>query len=178
MRIQYLITSIVWFGQFSSWPRMASRAFAGLVLGLGLSGCGETQNERASREAYWGRAEAAQRSIGAMTTEQVKIVREKLAEMKFPARGSTIARMLPATLKPHPRLFDDAMTTNSAGQSGGSVVDYWLNQYTVIRVGTVYYAQGEPREEWYEILSAEQAYAAGVLRSPNGAASITIKEAK
>lgn len=40
-------------------------------------------------------------------------------------------------------------------------MDYWLNQSTVLRVGRVYYDNGQDhfeREEWYELMSPKKAF--------------------
>ena len=132
-----------------------------------LAGCIESKEDRESRLTYWPNDEIAARYVGKMTADEVAVFRSKLSQTKFPAPASTLAKMLPPTLEPYGRLFVDgkdfmrgATGVGTYNPIGGNVVDYWLNKDTVLRVGTVYYYNGQDhfeREEWYELMDPKKA---------------------
>jgi len=143
------------------------------ILGLicfAIGGCMETKEDRESRLTYWPNKEVAARYVGKMTDDEVAVFRTKLSQTKFPAPAFTLARMLPPTLEPHGREFVDGKDfmrgTPSIGTYdpfGGNVSDYWLNENTVLRVGTVYYYNGQDhfeREEWCELMTPKKAFQA------------------
>lgn len=142
-----------------------------LLLGLfcfALIGCYESKEEREARLVYWPNEKVAARYVGKMTEDEVAVFRSKLSQTKFPAPAFTLARMLPSTLEPFGRIFVDGKDFMGGAPSvgtyhpiGGNVSDYWLNSNTVLRIGTVYYDNGQDhfeREEWYELMTPKRAF--------------------
>lgn len=132
-------------------------------------GCDETKEDRDARSVYWKADGLAARYVGKMTEDEVSVVRAKLSQTEFPAPQFTVPKMVPAELRPYGRTFVDRGRPDSVGRIGGNVMDYWLNERTVLRVGTVYYAKGEAhyeREEWFQMLTPKQAYSEEGKRWP------------
>jgi hypothetical protein len=136
-------------------------------------GCGESRGDREIRLDYWGQEAAEERVVGKMTDEEVEVVRAKLSQTKFPAPARTVAKILGVKFQPFGIVFEDRSSPDPAGRIGGNVMDYWLNAKTVLRVGSVYYSMGDIHsspEEWFQILTAKQAYSRKLARRPYGPA--------
>ena len=138
------------------------------LLCVAFAGCSAPSKEPDARTYYWMRTDGSARYMGTLTDDEVAAIRANLGKTEFPAPDGTIEKMLPSTLKPYPREFVDgksflggAPALGSFEPIGGNVMDYWLNQRTVLRVGTVYYYDGQDhfsREEWFELMTPDEAY--------------------
>ena len=117
---------------------------------------------------YWPNEDVAARLVGKMTDDEVAVIRTKLSQTEFPAPAFTISKILPTKIEAFGRTFVDgkdfmkgAASIGTFDPIGGNVSDYWLNQNTVLRVGTVYYYNGKEhfeREEWYELMTPKKAF--------------------
>jgi hypothetical protein len=122
---------------------------------------------------YWGLEAIEARFVGKMTDEEVEVVRAKLSQTQFPAPALTVGKILGAKIRPFGIIFWDRPRPDNLGRRGGNVMDYWLNAKTVLRVGSVYYSIGDVHsapEEWFQILTAKQAYSRKLARRPYGPA--------
>lgn len=136
-------------------------------------GCGESRGDREIRLDYWQVETTEARFVGKMTDEEVRVVRAKLSQTKFPAPAATVGKILGEKYRPFGIVFWDRPPPDNLGRTGGNVMDYWLNAKTVLRVGSVYYSIGgvhSSAEEWFQILTAKQAYSLKLARRPYGPA--------
>jgi hypothetical protein len=97
-------------------------------------------------------------TIGTFTTSEVELLRAKIATMRYPLPADTIAALLPPSLIPDTWTIYDWPGEDSLGRNGGRILDYWLNQDYVLRVGQAYYSPPHPgsKDEWAVIIRSSE----------------------
>jgi hypothetical protein len=92
--------------------------------------------------------------------QEVEALRAAIAQVAYPAKDGTVARLLPRPVEPMPIEFLDWMADEEKkGRIGGNIVEYWLNRDYVLKVATAYYTEGDDhpsREEWAVILTRKE----------------------
>jgi hypothetical protein len=101
-----------------------------------------------------------QPEYGSYNQEQVAALGIALTHVKYPAAEGTIRKLVANSLKPLAVEFVDHYNDQeNKGRLGGSVVEYWLNHETTLRIATAYYAVGAKHfnlEEWAVIMTKEE----------------------
>ena len=124
---------------------------------------GESKEMTQARERYGLIPASAALHVGQMTEAEVDILKAECRKIRFPAseRGSVINNLIPKTIRPKVVMIDDSLTKlGDQPRGGGMVVDYWLNESTVLRAGIAYGHTPEERSSyiWVKFIDAEHAY--------------------
>jgi len=150
------------------------RALVLAVVAVTAASCIRESPEIAkARDSYWGVPGIRAMHMGNMTEDRIAYLKSECGKIRFPTkmRDSVLVRLIPSRIKPRTVMIDDMF--GKAGEpprNGGTVVDYWLNETTVLRAGISYGRPPETEESilWIQFLDPIHAYTDPVQLRPDG----------